>query len=105
MERVNCWEYTRCGRELGGINEAELGICPASTYLPLDGVHDGVASGRSCWVVAGTMCDGDPSGTFAEKLGDCRECGFYDLVKKEEGDGFMHTHELLNMVDNRSRLL
>jgi hypothetical protein len=105
MERLNCWEFRKCGRELGGNMEKEEGICPASTYLPLDGVHDGIASGRACWVVAGTMCEGEVSGTFAEKLGDCRDCEFYDLVRSEEGDGFMHTHELLNMVDRRARLL
>jgi len=105
MQRLNCWEFRRCGRELGGDREKDLGICPASTYLPLDGVHEGIASGRACWVVAGTMCSDKVSGTFAHKIGDCRECEFYELVRTEEGDGFLPTVELLTMVDNRSRLL
>ena len=105
MDGLNCWEFKNCGRELGGKREKDLGICPASTYLPLEGVHDGIASGRACWVVAGTMCGGDVSGTFAEKLGDCLECDFYDLVRTDEGDGFLPILELLKMVDRRARLL
>ncbi|MFC1549612.1 two-CW domain-containing protein [Nitrospirota bacterium] len=105
MERLNCWEFRKCGRELGGKNEKELGICPASTYLSLEGIHDGIASGRACWVVAGTMCKDGVSGTLAEKLGDCRACEFYEMVMTEEGDGFMPTVELLRLVDRRARLL
>jgi len=105
MERLNCWEYKKCGRELGGSSEKQLGVCPASTYISLDGMHDGIAAGRACWVVAGTMCMGKVSGTFAEKLSDCRKCDFYKLVESQEGDSFTHTTVLLQMVDTRAGLL
>lgn len=105
MSKCNCWEFMKCGRELGGEREGELGACPASTYMPLEGVHEGIASGRACWVVAGTMCSGDVSGTLAMKLGDCRICAFYERVFMEEGDDFIPTMDLLLMVDKRARLL
>ena len=105
VERLNCWEYRMCGRELGGAKEKQLGICPASTYIPLDGTHDGIAAGRACWVIAGTMCRDRVSGTFAQKLNDCRECDFYQIVEAQERDSFIHTSVLLEMVDTRARLL
>ena len=105
MEKLNCWEFRRCGRELGGENEDELGICPASTYFSLDGINDGIASGRACWVVAGTMCADKESGTFAQKVKDCRLCPFYKMVMDQEGDEFTPTADLLKMVDTRARLL
>lgn len=87
MEKLNCWEFRKCGRELGGEWEQELGVCPASTYIALENMHGGIASGRACWVVAGTMCEGYVSGTFASKLMDCRRCEFYEMVRHEEGTG------------------
>ncbi|MDH4164450.1 MAG: hypothetical protein OEW15_17440 [Nitrospirota bacterium] len=33
-----------------------MGLCPAAAEEALDGVHDGTNAGRSCWVVAGTLC-------------------------------------------------
>ena len=43
----NCWEIKKCGREKGGKNEEELGICPAHPKY-----------GHSCWIIAGTFCKG-----------------------------------------------
>ncbi|MCC6526105.1 MAG: hypothetical protein IT373_25890 [Polyangiaceae bacterium] len=65
----NCWERQRCGREIGGAKEVELGACPAA--------H---GHGRDCWLVAGTLCGGEVQGTFAEKLGNCQMCDFYRQV-------------------------
>ena len=105
MIKLNCWEYKKCGRELGGDKEESLGICPASIYIPLEGIHDGIASGRACWVVAGTMCGGHVSGTFADKYGDCCLCDFYELVKNEEAEDYIPMAILLGKVDARARLL
>jgi hypothetical protein len=101
MDRPNCWEFMRCGREPGGANAEELGICPASTYMPFHEIHGGTAAGRACWAVAGTMCRGKVSGTFAKKLGDCRKCEFYCLVIEQEGESILLTVDLLCRVDER----
>ena len=63
--KMNCWEYKKCGREEGGENADELGVCPA---YPDHGTH--------CAHVAGTFCDGEVQGTFAQKT-DCRYCSFF----------------------------
>jgi hypothetical protein len=63
---MNCWEFTRCGREEGGARVAELGVCPAYPY-----------NGHTCAGVAGTFCGGQVQGTFAEKHAGCSQCEFY----------------------------
>lgn len=70
---MNCWEYKECGREEGGKNAEELGVCPAWPD-----------NGADCWFMAGTLCGGRPEGTYADKLGSCRTCDFYD--KKMSGE-------------------
>lgn len=81
---MNCWEHKKCGREAGGINADELGVCPAYTMDKYDGVHGGKSSGRTCWVVAGTYCGATVTGTFASKLLSCFDCDFYKRVRQEE---------------------
>ncbi|MEW6109131.1 MAG: two-CW domain-containing protein [Nitrospirota bacterium] len=98
MEKLNCWEFKKCGRESGGNNVPELGVCPASTNTLLDGIHGGISAGRSCWVVAGTMCKGEIHGTFAQKYKDCGTCDFYGLVRDEEREGFLMSVDILNMI-------
>jgi CRP-like cAMP-binding protein len=84
-ERINCWEYMKCGRGPGGSKVAELGICPAATDTSYDGINFGKSAGRFCWAVAGTLCDGQVQGTFAEKRISCISCDFFKLVQQEEG--------------------
>jgi hypothetical protein len=63
---MNCWEFKECGREAGGVNVKEKGVCPAYPD-----------HGRKCARVAGTLCGGKVQGTFAMKLRRCMECDFF----------------------------
>ncbi|UCH81249.1 MAG: hypothetical protein JSW20_01220 [Nitrospiraceae bacterium] len=65
--KTKCWEFTRCGVEKaeGAVNMR----CPAYPHF-----------GRMCWAVAGTFCGKKVSGAVAQKIGDCRKCGFYKRV-------------------------
>lgn len=85
QKKSNCWEYMKCGRELGGLKTAELGVCPAAADSSFAGINSGENAGRFCWAAAGTFCGGDVQGTFAEKRKSCLECSFFKLVRKEEG--------------------
>lgn len=68
MEPIpNCWEFKGCGCERSR-------ACPAVTK----------SQGRMCWLVAGTLCDGEVQGTFARKYKSCRECDFYVLATSPE---------------------
>jgi hypothetical protein len=64
---MNCWQFKKCGREAGGRQSPELGVCTAY-------IRD---AGQACWMVAGTFCRGEVQGVFAEKLASCERCDFY----------------------------
>ena len=80
---INCWEFMDCGREPRGARVDELGICPTTIDLTLNGAHGGKSAGRACWVVAGTYCDSLVQGTYARKISSCKLCDFYIHVKNE----------------------
>ena len=98
VKKQNCWEFSMCGREPGGISETELGICPAAMDVRLDGVHEGKKAGRACWIVAGTLCEGKPRGSFVRKHKNCTSCYFYKLVSLEEKEGFQLSTALLKKL-------
>ncbi len=99
MMKKNCWEFKKCGREVGGPNVGRLGVCPAATEERLHGVHGGTNAGRACWVLAGTLCDGRVQGKFVQKFGECLLCDFFRLVKKEEGANYRYSIDLLYSID------
>jgi len=86
------------GREPGGEKAEELGVCPAAVDERLHSVHGGRNSGRTCWVMAGTFCDGAVQGTFAQKYRDCTKCKFYRQVMREEGVGYQSSLVLLKKL-------
>lgn len=86
--KKNCWEVKKCGREDGCVNTGKPGVCPASSNADGNGINDGKKSGRVCWAVAGTLCNGKVQGEFAHKQATCMECDFFKLVLEEEKDNF-----------------
>lgn len=85
MIAINCWEFKRCGREPGGANALELGVCPAATDASSHGLNRGRNGGRICWAVTGTLCGGQVQGTYAQKRASCITCDFLLKVQGEEG--------------------
>ena len=96
--KLNCWEYHKCGREIGGFKSQELGVCPVAVENSLEGIHNGKCAGRACWVVSGTMCGGEVQGTFAKKFNDCERCDFYKLVRTEEALNFNLAASILSFM-------
>ena len=66
MNKLNCWEFMKCGREGEGNMVEQLGVCPAFPY-----------NGQSCANVVGTFCD-LVQGIYAAKYTGCEECNFYN---------------------------
>jgi response regulator RpfG family c-di-GMP phosphodiesterase len=64
--RQNCWEFMKCGREVGGAKVQGLGVCPAYPD-----------HGRHCARLVGTLCGGEVQGSFARKFVNCRKCPFF----------------------------
>jgi hypothetical protein len=89
MAKQNCWQVKRCGREPGGAHVGAQGACPAATTSRFAGIHGGQNSGRCCWLVANTLCDGKVQGVFAIKLASCMSCDFYKKVNEEEASSFL----------------
>jgi hypothetical protein len=96
--KLHCWEFKRCGRQPGGPNVPDLGLCPATAEERLDGVHDGTNAGRACWIVSGKLCKGEVQGTFAQKFKNCELCDFYQKVKTDEHPRFSLSAELISKV-------
>ena len=96
--KKNCWEFFKCGREAGGSNEMDCGVCPASTESKLNGVHGGKNAGRACWAINGTFCNDCFTKKFNEKFSSCLSCDFYKHVSSVEGTNFLFSiqlHEIL----------
>lgn len=93
----NCWEFMKCGREPGGSRADEFGVCPAATDASFNEINAGRNGGRICWAVAGTFCDNQVQGTFAEKRQSCVKCEFFRKVQTEQGKLDLKT-ELLRFI-------
>jgi hypothetical protein len=91
LQRKNCWEVKHCGRQPGGENVNNLGVCIAALPCQYEGINTGQHGGRFCWVLAGTLCKGELQGTYAKKIKDCLECQFLKQVEEEEGRFFILT--------------
>lgn len=105
MEKQNCWEFKKCGREIGGINAAKDGVCPAATFETADGFCGGKNGGRACAYIMGTLCSADVCkiDDIMEKQRICAECDFYKLLKQEH-DGSMSLitfHDYIEQKKNK----
>jgi hypothetical protein len=98
MPGMNCWEFKKSRRDPGGIKVSEFGECPASIEKRTDGINNGVKGGRACWAIAGTFCGGELQGSYAIKLSNCMECGFFQLVQNEEGRNLKGEAEILKIL-------
>lgn len=91
MEKINCWEFMKCGKERGGSRAETAGVCLASTLGNADGLNGGKNAGRMCWAVAGNLCGGRSVGVFVPKVINCMNCDFYKKVAAEEGKNLRFT--------------
>jgi len=105
MPKVNCWEFTECGREPGGEFVDELGVCPAAEGPAFDGINEGEKGGRACWAVSGTLCLERVQEGFASKQCLCEQCDFYQLVKLEQGNNFLNTRKIRQQYQQRKKEL
>ncbi len=84
---ILCWELLNCNKT----------DCPAysKTKIP-------------CWYMSDTLCFGEPSGRFPQKLGQCAKCPVYQGYKGDEiirlQDSFQHMLYKLNSYERELRL-
>ena len=91
----NCWDVKACGK---GPDASASETCPAAIETRLNGQNRGCNGGRACWVVDGTLCDGEVQGSFATKLTGCAACSFFSQVVNEEYPNNVATSDLLRLL-------
>lgn len=82
---------------MGGERTGELGVCPAASDTSFYGINGGKNAGRICWAVAGTFCNDEIQGSFAEKRSSCVKCEFYQKVCEDQRGRDLKT-ELLQFI-------
>lgn len=84
---IRCWNLLNCNQT----------NCPAhgTTKIP-------------CWYRSDTLCFGEPSGKFPQKLGQCAKCPVYQSYKGDEivilQDSFQHMLYKLNSYEQEIRV-
>ena len=101
MNKSNCWEVMKCGRQTGGKNVEKLGECRAALCLKADGINHGTNGGRACWAIAGTFSGREIQGVFAIRQGGCAVCDFFHLAQKEEDEQLMPVYEILEIISEK----
>lgn len=86
--QVKCWEIEKCTKT----------DCPA---------YENTAT--MCWFMDGTLCFGQPSGSFPEKLDECRKCRVYQTHVGDEtvqlADSFKHMVSKLDISEKEIKKL
>jgi signal transduction histidine kinase len=81
-KKINCWEYQDCG-----YGPESSRSCAATTDTTCNGLNRGINAGRLCWTIKDAPCKAADS-ALPDPIGSCISCGFFLMVKKEEGDEF-----------------
>ena len=82
-EKLNCWEFKKCGREPGGRNILQYGVCSIPVAIDCDGINGGKNGGRACWLWRELACVKIMQKCSVQEIRECRECDFYLFVKKK----------------------
>ena len=99
MAKLNCWDCKNCGRNPGGVNVDERGVCPASIETKADRLNNGINGGRACWAIKNILCDEVIQKVFAVRLAKCLKCDFFQLVSDEEADwSYLDTKAILRKL-------
>lgn len=84
---IPCWDLLNCNKT----------DCPAHSKTKIP-----------CWYMSDTLCFGEPSGRFPQKLGQCAKCPVYQSYKGDEiirlQDSFQHMLYKLNSYEQELRL-
>jgi len=90
-QKLNCWEFKNCGREKNGLMVPILGECAVYSYMKFDGLNEGQAAGRACWMVPHAPVKTDAATPTCSRR--CYSCEFYKRVvfEQEEAACFKYT--------------
>ncbi|MCI5141354.1 MAG: hypothetical protein D3909_06450 [Candidatus Electrothrix sp. ATG1] len=80
---INCWEFQKCGRGVGGNKALLHGTCPAALDSSLNEIHGGRNGGRCCWLVRSYDDEYDFFVRRRAGISEvCENCNFYKMIEK-----------------------
>ena len=85
MNKLNCWEFMKCGNESEGDKTDKLERYPVASESLANGLNGGVNGGRICWVIAEIYCGRRESLPHLQQKHACFSCEFRCKVMAEEG--------------------
>lgn len=85
MSKLNCWEFMKCGKEIGTDKNGKQDVCPIASEKSADGLNGGVNGGRICWVIADLCCEKSIQCSDKKRKDPCFSCEFRFKVMMEEG--------------------
>lgn len=88
IKKLNCWQFKKCGCEIGGKLAERWGVCPVVSDNEYNGKNGGKKAGRYCWKIKGTLCKNKKEKNLFNKFISCIHCDFFNLVQNEEGRNF-----------------
>ncbi|MEI6055883.1 MAG: hypothetical protein WCR55_07470 [Lentisphaerota bacterium] len=114
MGGENCWEYRKCGRELGGNHTAKKGVCPVAAFKQANGLWGGINGGRVCCRISKALdLDNDESRRLSlldkaidKNANRCEGCNFYEILNDESIEEIIPTKfEKYILSDKKSALV
>ena len=85
MNKINCWDYMKCGKGPGGEKTDKCATCPVASETLANGLNGGLNGGRICWIIAENNCIEDLKCSNLHHKSSCYSCEFRYKVTMEEG--------------------
>ena len=85
MNKLNCWEFMKCGKGLSKNGNGKCNSCPVASETSGNALNGGINGGRICWIIAETCDNGEVQCSDLHRKDSCFQCEFRYKVMMEEG--------------------
>ena len=85
MNKLNCWEFMKCGKGPSGNDKGKPNSCPIATESFANTLNGGINGGRICWIIAEACCNNEVKCSDFHRKASCFSCEFRYKVTMEEG--------------------
>ncbi len=85
MNKLNCWEFMKCGKRPPENGNGKDNSCPVASETSANDLNDGINGGRICWIIAETCHNSKVQCSDLLRKDPCFSCEFRYKVTIEEG--------------------
>ncbi len=85
MNKLNCWDFMKCGKGPSGRRKSKSSSCPISKETSAHGLNGGVNAGRICWIMNENGTEDKVKCSNIYRKNSCFQCEFRYKVMAEEG--------------------